>query len=407
LGDDQRLPRLHASWRNLVAETNHLVRAVQHWNQRRADQISQLETALGNLQEAVLVVDSDNYILLANGALSAIFPGARGTVGKRVETVLRSAEFLNYLENVRQGGASPRQELVFNEPSGVVWVEATGVMVPQESGAAEAWTLFVLHDISRERQLENVRREFVANVSHELKTPLSVIKGFAETLADDHATMDGSQREQFAGAILRHAERLTAIVEDLLTLSRLESANPGMQLAAHELAPFLASLVEDLSRPVRDSGQHLELVVDRTAPITVNLDPLRLTQVISNLVDNARKYTPPGSRIEIGACTIVDEGDAELWVRDNGPGIPAADLPRIFERFYRVEKGRSRGKGGTGLGLSIVRHIVQLHGGRVWAESELGQGTRIAFRLPLQSPNPSNTPISVARGGSLPVTVVS
>jgi two-component system phosphate regulon sensor histidine kinase PhoR len=384
LGEDQRLPRLHASWGNLVSEVNHLVRTVQHLGQRRADQLAQLETALGNLQEAVLVVDSNNYILLANRALNAIFPDARGTVGRRVETVLRSADFLQHLDLVRDGQAAPRQEIAFEESGGTVWVEVTGVMVPQENDANEAWTLFVLHDITRERQLENVRREFVANVSHELKTPLSVIKGFAETLAEDHATIDAAQREQFAQAILRHAERLTAIVEDLLTLSRLESASPGMQPVVQDLGAFLSTLVEEFAGPVSKNRQRLELAItaDQAAPLLASVDPLRLTQVVSNLVDNARKYTPAGTAIEVGARAVPAEHEIEIWVRDNGPGIPAADLPRIFERFYRVEKGRARGKGGTGLGLSIVKHIVQLHGGRVWAESEAGQGTRIAFRLP-------------------------
>jgi two-component system phosphate regulon sensor histidine kinase PhoR len=403
LGDDQRLPRLHASWRALVAETNHLVRAVHHLSERRADQLSQLETALGNLQEAVLVVDGNNYILLANSALHAMFPGARGTVGKRVETVLRSADFLNYLDAVRRGDASPRQELVFNEPAGAVCVEATGVMVPQDSNASEAWTLFVLHDITRERQLENVRREFVANVSHELKTPLSVIKGFAETLAEDHAALEPAQREQFASAILRHSERLNAIVDDLLTLSRLESANPGMQPVVQDLGPFLQSMIEDFAGPVRESGQHLALALEPGARLVASVDPLRLAQVVSNLIDNARKYSPAGARIELGARIVPAEGEVEIWVRDDGPGIPAADLTRIFERFYRVEKGRARSKGGTGLGLSIVKHIVQLHGGRVWAESEVGQGTRMAFRLPL---HPGSTPgpgTATARGDAVSV----
>ena len=401
LGDDQRLPRFHASWRNLAAETNHLIRAVNLLSHRRADQLSQLETALGNLQEAVLVVDGDNYIVLANHALTDMFPDARGTVGKRVETVLRSAGFLRYLDGVRRGGASPRQDVVFNEPSGAICVEATGVMIPQAGGPMEAWTLFVLHDITRERQLEDVRREFVANVSHELKTPLSVIKGFAETLADDQSKIEESERTQFAGAILRHAERLSAIVEDLLTLSRLESTNPGMQFSTQDMGPFLVSVAEDFSGPVRTSGQRLELALNLTVPMPAYIDPLRMTQVVSNLIDNARKYTPAGTTIEIGARAIEPENEVEVWVRDDGPGIPSADLSRIFERFYRVEKGRSRAKGGTGLGLSIVKHIVQLHGGRVWAESSVGQGTRIAFRIPFRAESGTRANAAASHGGAV------
>lgn len=383
LDADNRLPQIHASWRKLAAKTNDLIRDNEQFSHRRSDQLFQLETALGNLQEAVIVLDESNYILFANRALETMFPSGQDTVGKRVETVLRSGEFLSYLDEVRGGRSSPRREVRFNNPGADVCAEITGVSVPHTSGPGAPWTLFVIHDVTRERQLENVRKEFVANVSHELKTPLSVIKGYSETLVDDQEQMDASQREQFIRAIHRHAERLAAIIEDLLSLSRLESSNPGMQLAVHDLTPFLRSIVDDFSETISRSGLTLSFSTAPAKPLFANVDPLRLTQVFANLIENARKYTPAGTSVWIGAEKVETDGEVELSVEDNGPGIPPSDLPRIFERFYRVEKGRSRGKGGTGLGLSIVKHIVQLHNGRVWAESTWGKGTRIVIRLPL------------------------
>jgi two-component system phosphate regulon sensor histidine kinase PhoR len=239
--------------------------------------------------------------------------------------------------------------------------------------------LFVLHDITKQRRLENVRKDFVANVSHELRTPLSVIKGYAETLIDNHEAMPTADREKFLRTILRHAERLNSLLEDLLMLSRLESTSPALNREPLRVSGLINTVLEDYrGRPV--AAAHQIVCELDPAPAAVSVDSLRITQALENLLDNALKYTPAGSRIMVAVAT--KEREVEIRVQDNGPGIPAEDLPHIFERFYRVDKGRSREKGGTGLGLSIVKHIVQLHGGRVWAESAPGQGTTIGFSLP-------------------------
>ena len=185
--------------------------------------------------------------------------------------------------------------------------------------------------------------------------------------------------EKFLLTIQRHTERLNSILEDLLTLSRLESSNPGLKLERIHLGTLISSVVEDVRRRPAAGGHELALKLDAGVG-EMSLDSLKITQVLENLIDNALKYTSHGSVVEIQA-KLVDTG-IEVCVRDNGPGIPAEDLTRIFERFYRVDKGRSREKGGTGLGLSIVKHIVQLHGGRVWAESEPGKGAAFFLRLP-------------------------
>ncbi|MGH8017708.1 MAG: sensor histidine kinase, partial [Opitutaceae bacterium] len=382
LEEDETLRILHSSWSELAAETSALITDLGRLSHQQADQLTQLETTLGNLQEAVLIVDRDNYILLANAALQKMFPSAAGMPGRRLESVLRSAEFLDYLEAVRAERNVPQTDIGFLSEGRTIWLEITGALVPDTTKRKGPWVLFVLHDVTRQRHLENVRREFVANVSHELKTPLSVIKGYAETIVDDHGILPPDQLHQFAGAIHRHSERLSAIVEDLLTLSKLEDdpSAAAADLDRIRLVALLESVREDFAEAVEKGGHPFALVLPQQ-DCELEVDPLRIHQVFANLIENARKYTPRASKIELGGA--VRDGRAELWVRDEGPGIPVADLPRIFERFYRVEKGRSRETGGTGLGLSIVKHIAQMHHGQVWAESEPGRGLRVVFALPV------------------------
>jgi two-component system phosphate regulon sensor histidine kinase PhoR len=309
-----------------------------------------------------------------------IFPTASDVVGQRLELILHSVEFLGLLEAVRSGTDSAHREIEFREQGRSVWIEATGATVPGTAEQSGPWCLFVLHDITRQKELEAIRKEFVANVSHELKTPITMLKGYAETLCEDDGSMPVADRLQFARTIHRHAERLSAIVEDLLTLSRLESGGTVLQRTWQAPADVLKAAIDEFRDSFARSGHELVLVYEADGHET-EVDSMRLGQVMTNLLENAQKYTPRGTRVELGARPALGNC-VEFWIADNGPGIPAADLPRIFERFYRVEKGRSRDKGGTGLGLSIVKHIVQLHGGRINAESRVGQGTRISFQLP-------------------------
>jgi two-component system, OmpR family, phosphate regulon sensor histidine kinase PhoR len=360
----------------LVAETNRL-------DQQHSGQLAQLEATLGALQEAVLLIDSHNYVLLANQAFHAIFPKAGHILGERLELALHSDAFLRHVAAVRAGVAQPCEEIEFIHADGSTWVEVTGAIVGPFDTRKSRALLFVLHDITRQKRLENVRKDFVANVSHELRTPLSVIKGYIETLVDSHETMPIEDRDRFLKTIQRHTERLNSLLEDLLVLSRLESAKPGLNRESLDLTQLLQDTVEDIRTRPTSRQHHLSLEIEPTLP-SVLADPLKLSQVIDNLVANALKYTPRDSHIEIIA-RIHKLDTIEIAVRDNGPGIPPEDIPHIFERFYRVDKGRSREKGGTGLGLSIVKHIVQLHGGRVWVESKLGQGTSFYFTLPVQT----------------------
>lgn len=370
------------AWDEFCTAANGLITEVSSLEKTQVSQLAQLEATLGSLKEAVLIVDGHNHIMLANKSLQEIFPEAREILEQRLEVVLHSVEFLNYVERVREGGAEPRFEVEFVEGNETRWVEVTGTTTLALDGGDGEWALFVLHDVTRQKALERVRQEFVANVSHELRTPLAVIKGYVETLVDDHETMDEKDRLHFLKTAQRHTERLNSLLDDLLTLSRLESANPGLKRESIELRPLIETVLEDFkSRPNAES-HHLKCIIDE-AITTVVVDPLKISQVLNNLIENALKYTMAGSTIEISAR--FQQTEIQIRVSDDGPGIPAADLPHIFERFYRVEKGRSREKGGTGLGLSIVKHIVQLHGGQVSVESQPGQGACFVLSLPTSS----------------------
>ena len=386
---------LGESWDELCREANDLIEESGRLQQLRTGQLAQLEATLGSLQEAVLIVDRDNYILLANNALQEIFPRATNILNQRLERVLHSASFLTYVESVRKNEAQPQHEMEFADGNRSLWVEVTGTTIPALNGQEGPWALFVLHDITKQKNLEAVRKDFVANVSHELRTPLSIIKGYAETLVDGHRDIPFEERDRFLRTIQRHTERLNSLLEDLLSLSRLESINPGLHRESTDFATLVTGIVDDYRVRPTGAGHKLHVTVDPKIG-ELFIDTLKITQVFENLLDNALKYTPKGAHIDVSARQCDHE--VEVCVRDTGQGIPDADLPHIFERFYRVDKGRSREKGGTGLGLSIVKHIVQLHGGRVWVESKLGQGTAFYFGLPVRpSVENSAPPFSAPR----------
>jgi two-component system phosphate regulon sensor histidine kinase PhoR len=367
------------AWRALTEAVNQLIAENSDLRLQRSGQLTQLEATLGNLREAVLIVDESNYIHMANRALREIFPDSRDLVNLRLELIVRSADFLEYVRDTRAGQPLPREEFEIVDQHQTRWIEASGAPIPSPDGRSR-WALFVIHDMTNQRKLERVRRDFVANASHELRTPLSIIQGYVETLVDGHQTMSLEDRDKFLHTIQRHSERLKSIIDDLLVLSRLESATPGLKFAPLDLAALLDNLAEDYRR--RPSATGHQIAVSCPADLgPVSADEEKLLQVFGNLLENALKYTPKGTRLELGGRSL-GENEIECFVADNGPGIPPADLPHIFERFYRVDKGRSRETGGTGLGLSIVKHIVQMHGGRVWAESQEGQGLTIRLRLP-------------------------
>ena len=357
---------------------------------RRIDEITRekeyYQAILGGMTEGVLLVDERGRILLVNEALKSLIPIPSDVNGKTTLEVIRSVEFEGGIHEALRKGTNRTFEITL-PLSGEKIFEVNVVPIPSAAGEGgepareRRGAVAAFHDISRLKNLERMRQDFVANVSHELRTPLTTIKGYVETL------LEGAWREgvgfRFLQVIQRHTDRLTKIVEDLLTLSRIESK--GFQLKTEKVS--VIELIEDAFEFVGQGAKRKGISISRCeipANLSVQGDRDYLGQVLINLLDNAIKYTPEGGAIEVSA--VEREGQQILLlVKDNGIGIPREDLSRIFERFYRVDKGRSQEMGGTGLGLSIVKHIVQANGGRVWAESQPGKGSTFYFTLPKSS----------------------
>jgi two-component system phosphate regulon sensor histidine kinase PhoR len=260
------------------------------------------------------------------------------------------------------------------------WLQINAAAITDGHGERRG-TILVFHDLTRLKQLERTRQEFVANVSHELRTPLSLIKGYVETLLEG-AKDNPEVAAKFLQTIQRNSERLQFLIEDLLTISELESGRIQMNLQKVALRPLADKILADLSARARIKQVTL---ANHLPDVNVRADADRLQQVFGNLVDNAIKYGRNQGTVAISGRP-AENGLFEVCVQDDGPGIPAESLERVFERFYRVDKARSREQGGTGLGLSIVKHIVQSHGGKVWVKSEPGKGAAFFFTLPGAEP---------------------
>ena len=256
------------------------------------------------------------------------------------------------------------------------WLQVNGAAIFNGGGKRQG-TILVFHDLTRLKRLESSRQDFVANVSHELRTPLSLIKGYVETLLDG-AKDNPVVANKFLQTIDRNAERLKLLIEDLLTISELESGRIQLNLQIIPLKPLVAKVLSDFKS--RAQARQTSLV-DNVPDVQVRADADRLEQVLCNLIDNAIKYGRSVGTVTVSARAL-DDAQIEVCVQDDGPGIPPDSIERVFERFYRVDKARSREQGGTGLGLSIVKHIVQSHSGRAWAKSQLGQGASFYFTLP-------------------------
>jgi len=256
------------------------------------------------------------------------------------------------------------------------------VAVPlAEAGPASGGVVAVLHDITRLKELEAIRKDFVANVSHELRTPLTSIRGFAETLLDG-ALEDRNNNRRFVEIIKSHALRLSDLTMDLLTLATLESESFQLKPEGIDLPALVHEVLESFRPLGHTKRQELEAMIEPGLP-PIKADRDRIRQVLINLLDNAVKFTPEEGRISLEVRLNAEGTGVELHVKDRGIGIPSSDLPRIFERFYRVDKARSREQGGTGLGLAIVKHIVEAHRGHVSVRSTLGQGSDFCVTLPL------------------------
>lgn len=354
---------------------------LQKQNQALAEERFNLHAIMGSMAEGVMVVDERHIIHLVNDELIKLFNLTQDPVHRTVLEALREADVEWIVRDALQAGKPLTREvslLTLTTDGKATQVELSAQPILNEAGRISG-VVVIFHDVSHLKQLEGVRREFVSNVSHELRTPLSIFRGYLETIIDN-PDLPPSEVRRIMETMRRHSDRLNALVEDLLMLTRLESKKESLHPIDLHLGEFVTQVLRDYKSKLDAEKVEVLVTIPPDLP-SMPADPLRLSQVFFNLLDNAIVYSKTPKRIEISA--VRDGTEAVLRVRDNGIGIPSADLPRIFERFYRVDKARSREKGGTGLGLSIVKHIAQQHGGTVQAESVLGEWTQITLRLPL------------------------
>ncbi|MCD8482324.1 MAG: ATP-binding protein [Verrucomicrobia bacterium] len=270
---------------------------------------------------------------------------------------------------IKQQGSGEHKEVKVTIGKQGRWLEVTGTRLPEQKTDEGVLTLFVLHDISAMKNLERMRTDFVANVSHELRTPVTIIKGYVDTLVEDRTTLDDSEQERFLQKIQRNVSRLHELLEDLLMLSRLESSMEVLELEPLKLTPLLNELADNFNMRLEAGKQTIEVKIESSCD-QVLADKLRIQQVLENLMENVLRHAKGFTSMNLR----VERLDKFLccWVEDNGQGIPPTEIPHIFERFYRVDKSRSRESGGTGLGLSIVKHIIQQHGGKVFGGKPSG-----------------------------------
>jgi len=331
---------------------------------------------LRSMAEGVAVIGADERFLFSNLVFSQILGvDAAACEGRRPVEVIRQSELLTAIQQVLAGHETVHSEVVM----GTVRPRSFAITAAPVRADERTGVVLVLHDISELRRLERVRRDFVANVSHELKTPLTAIQGFAETLLAG-ALDDRQNRQHFLEIIRDHARRLARLTDDLLKLSLVEAGKLDMEFQPLAVTELIDSCVETTRLGAEEKQQTLQVECPADLP-TIRGDSRRLQEVLQNLLDNAVQYTPAGGRITIRAQ--ASNGTVVITVSDTGIGIPQADQARIFERFYRVDAARSRAVGGTGLGLAISRHIVEAHGGRIWVESTVGQGSDFHFALPI------------------------
>jgi two-component system phosphate regulon sensor histidine kinase PhoR len=335
---------------------------------------AQLEALLNSIQDAVLALSAERRVQWANGAMSRLL-GHGLRVGLPIIETVRDPELLRLLaeclesKEVRSGRVSILPGKSF---------QATVAPI------AEGGAVLVLHDVTEIERVDRTRRDFIANVSHELRTPLTSIQGYSETLLES-SSAPGNTRE-FLEIIQQNARRMTMLTEDLLALARVESGEQQLELEAVSAKQLLEAAVSSFRPAAEAKGMTLE--IEAAVDTAVEVDREAVYHVFQNLIDNAAKYAGSGKRVVLGARDVGSQnqdGGVEFYVRDFGPGIAFEHVPRLFERFYRVDKGRSRETGGTGLGLAIVKHIVLNHGGAVRVESEMNHGSTFYFRLPLAS----------------------
>jgi two-component system phosphate regulon sensor histidine kinase PhoR len=378
----------------LLARTlNHMTDQLEAKIKEVSEDRSQLLAMLVAMVEGVMVLDYRGVVVQVNPALERMFSlELTESRGRPVGELIRHEGLGTLVSSVLRTRTGQGGEIILSPSGRCLRVEAS---IAGGSREQETYAVFVFHDITELRRLEKIRKDFVANVSHELRTPLTSIKGYVEALMDGGIS-DPDTASAFLEIIMKQSNRLNLILDDLLQLSQIESGQLHFRQEAVDLRALLERTVAVI-KPLADKKQHaITLSLPDDMPL-VDGDEERLVQVFINLLDNAVKYTPDHGRILVGICKPGDRprhqeaGTIDVFVADSGIGIPETDRPRVFERFYRVDKARSRELGGTGLGLAIVKHIVEAHGGHVWVEANVPRGSRFVVRLPISPATTSPT----------------
>jgi two-component system, OmpR family, phosphate regulon sensor histidine kinase PhoR len=360
---------------------------------------------LGSMVEGVAVVNGAERLAFANPGFAAILGlDVPPVAGSALLEIVRQTELIEAVRRVLSGEPRVEAEIA----TGTLRQHFFAATVASVRAGETSGAVIVLHDITELRKLERIRRDFVANVSHEFRTPLTAIQGFAETLIGG-AIDDPQNRGRFLGIILEHSRRLARLTEDLLKLSQMDAERLELEIRPVSVAQLIESCYETSQRRALEKELGLSLNVPSQLP-DVAADSPRIQEVLQNLLDNAIQYTLPGGKIVLSAELCNDE--VVFTVSDTGIGIPRADQPRIFERFYRVDVARSREAVGTGLGLSIAKHLVEAHGGRIWVDSEVGAGSKFHFSIPVFDPERAAARAAIAtgaagrslRGGSTPAS---
>ncbi|HBR14523.1 MAG TPA: PAS domain-containing sensor histidine kinase [Candidatus Omnitrophica bacterium] len=380
LAQGNPIPRVWPSTRDEVGELAKAIHALYGQIKVRGDEVtanaSRFEAILLSMFEGVMVIDQHGRILLMNETLKRLWQVGENPVGRKPLEVVRNIEIQEIADKVIQHKSvvESRELILLSPEDKILQIHAAPVIREDEVDGA----VLVFHDITELRRLENVRRDFIANVSHELRTPLTSIQGYAETLLEG-AMEDKKHAHDFLKIIYADAQRLAQLVDDLLELSKIESGKWTLRLQSFELYPFVERIVKGFQKQARDQGIRIYNNIPTDFP-SVQVDEQGLIQVLLNLLDNAVKYNRKGGSVTLTARECPTGIMVE--VSDTGIGIPVEDCPRIFERFYRVDKARARDLGGTGLGLAIAKHIIQAHHGEMSVQSQLNVGTTFTFTLP-------------------------
>jgi two-component system phosphate regulon sensor histidine kinase PhoR len=342
-------------------------------------QRNELEAVLSSMLEGVIAVDRNERIINMNPAAGRMFDCDPSKVqGRNIQEVVRNLAIQRFVTRVLTTSEAISDDFIlYRAEERTLNIHSSPLY---DASSVQIGALLVMNDVTQLRHLENVRRDFVANVSHEIKTPLTAIKGFVETLQQG-TVEDKAEQERFLGIVLKHVNRLGAILEDLLALSRMEQENgiEEVRLSTGNIKDVIQTAIQ-VCQP-KAAARGITISVDAAEDLSANLDATLLEQAFVNLIDNAVKYSDDGNQVRISAAQKKRE--VTIMFVDQGSGIPSKHLPRLFERFYRVDKARSRKLGGTGLGLAIVKHIVQAHGGHITVESSLGQGSTFTVHLPI------------------------